>query len=89
MKNLKQHFFYYLSLVIVVLFGFSLAFLMYPNLNLGFLFAIITVIFYILFGIIHHRMNHELSTKIVVEYVLIGTLGLGIIFLVLKGALGM
>lgn len=88
MKKLKKHFLYYVSLLIILLFGFSLSFLVYPNLWLGFLIISITVVFYIILGIIHHFANHELSAKIMVEYVLIGALGLGIIFLVLKGALG-
>jgi hypothetical protein len=88
MGKLKKHFLYYLSLLLILIFGFSLSFLVYPDLALGFLIISITIVFYIVLGIIHHWANHELSAKIMIEYVLIGVLGLGIIFLVLKGALG-
>ncbi len=41
---------------------------------------------YVLWGIVHHYINHNLKTKIVIEYILIGGLGISAIFFLLKGS---
>ena len=45
-------------------------------------------LFYVIWGILHHFINHELNKKIVVEYILIATLGVAIMFFLLKGGFG-
>lgn len=82
-KKIKMHIGYYISLIVILAFGFLLVFLSSPNRNLQMMIVVLTTLFYILWGIIHHLINHDLYIKIVVEYVLIGGLGLAIVLFIL------
>ena len=79
-KGLKDHMYYYLSLAIVILLGGFLVFVSSPYIQLQILFTIITAVIYITWGIIHHLLHHDLHTKIVVEYLLIGGLVVAVAF---------
>ena len=82
-KKIKKHFAYYFSLFIILFFGLILVFLSSPNVKMQEFVTLVTVFFYIVSGILHHYINHEINVKIMVEYILIGLLGLSIIFFVL------
>jgi hypothetical protein len=86
-KQLKNHFGYYLSLVAILLLGIVLVVLTSPNIKMQGLVFSLTVFFYVLWGILHHFINHELSTRIMIEYVLIGALGLSVMFFMTIGGL--
>jgi hypothetical protein len=86
-KKLQKHLGYYLSLSAILLLGLALILLTSPNLKLQSFVILLTVLFYILWGILHHLINHELSLRIVIEYVLIGALGLSILFFMMMGGL--
>lgn len=43
---------------------------------------------YVLVGVIHHLINHDLVAKIVIEYVLIASLGIAAAFFIFKGGFG-
>ena len=86
-KKLKKHFGYYISLSAILLLGIVLVVLTSPNIKTQSLVISLTVFFYILWGILHHLINHELSTRIVIEYVLIGALGLSVLFFMTVGGL--
>jgi hypothetical protein len=45
---------------------------------------IVATFFYVLWGIIHHLLNHDLHGKIVIEYILTGAFGLTVIFFLLS-----
>lgn len=81
--KLYKHSAYYISLVVILALGFLLA---NSNSDRGFQIGvvIVTTFFYVLWGIIHHLLNHDLSVKIVIEYILIGLFGLTIIFFLLS-----
>lgn len=84
MNMFKDHLGHYISLITV--FAVGLFFIV----SLGdkqaqVLIAAFLTFFYVLWGIFHHLMHHDLSPKIVVEYVLIGSLGLSLILFLLKG----
>jgi hypothetical protein len=85
--KLKKHFGYYLSLSAILLLGIILIILTSPNIKLQSLVIALTVFFYVLWGILHHLINHELSSRIVIEYVLVGALGLSILFFMMMGGL--
>lgn len=88
MKNkLKKHLFYYFLLVLILSFGAVLSILASPNIILQSIIIFITVIFYVSLGLIHHYLNHELTSKIMIEYGLIGGLGLSILFFMVGGIL--
>ena len=83
LERVKLHFGYYISLIVILVFGFLLVLLASPNRKLEIAAAILTTLLYIFWGIVHHLINHDLHAKIVVEYVLVGILGLAMIILIL------
>lgn len=87
-RRLSSHTGYYVSLALILMFGFQLVSAASPNRQLQMVIIVATTIFYIFWGILHHLINHDLSLKIVVEYVLIGSLGLISVFFLLKGGFG-
>lgn len=85
MKKFLKHFGYYLSMILIFALGFLASVVSYPNLLLVFSALVLTVVFYVIWGIVHHKINHDLSTKIVLEYLLIGLLGISMIFFIIVG----
>lgn len=78
--KIKEHIGYYLSMIIMVSLGIFLALQASYNLRLQVTIIVVTAFWYVLWGIAHHVIEHDLSSKIVVEYVLIGSLGMSIMF---------
>ena len=87
-KKINEHVAYYISLIAMFALGIFLISSVTPNKQLQMLIFVIMAFFYVIWGVLHHYINHELSSKIVVEYVLIGTLGVAIMFFLLKGGYG-
>ena len=83
MGKIKTHIGYYISLFLILAFGFLLVFLAFPNRGLQMIIVVLTTFFYISWGIVHHLINHDLHAKIVVEYMLVGILGLTIVLFIL------
>jgi hypothetical protein len=88
-KKKNRHIGYYFSLLAVLALGFFLIYFVAPNRQLQMLVFVITTIFYIALGILHHRVNHDLTTKIVIEYILIGAFGIAVMFFLFKGGFGL
>lgn len=84
-KKLRKHLGHYISLLIILSLGLFLTLLAAPNIKLQGMIVILTIFFYVSWGILHHYINHELTAKIVVEYVLIGLLGLALLFFTFMG----
>lgn len=81
--RLYKHSAYYVSLIVILTLGFLLAYNSSDRIfQIGVIVA--TTFFYVLWGIMHHLLNHDLSLKIVIEYILIGAFGLTIIFFLLS-----
>ena len=80
-----KHFNYYVSLVSIFIVGLAAAVIASPNFNLQIFIVILTIVIYVLWGILHHYIAHELTAKIMVEYILIGLLGLSMIFFIFMG----
>lgn len=83
LKKISEHTIYYVSLVAILSLSFLLA---YSSSDRGFQIGVTvaTTFFYVLWGILHHLINHDLHAKIVIEYILIGAFGLTIIFFLLS-----
>ena len=79
---------YYVSLIFVLSLGLFFIILAAPNKNLQLILVLLTTLFHILFGIVHHLINHDLRIRVVVQYIVIGALGITVIFFFLKGGLG-
>jgi hypothetical protein len=82
LKRISEHIIYYISLIAILTLSFLLAYSSSDrNFQIGIVIA--ATFFYVLWGIIHHLMSHDLHAKIVIEYILIGGFGLTIIFFLL------
>lgn len=86
-RKFKKHLGYYVSLIIILFLGLILVNLASPNIKLQGLIIVATVLFYVVWGVLHHSINHEIMPKIVVEYILIGLLGISILFFIIMGGL--
>ncbi|PIP74848.1 MAG: hypothetical protein CO135_02975 [Candidatus Levybacteria bacterium CG_4_9_14_3_um_filter_35_16] len=84
-KKNQNHLGYYISLIAIIIMSAVLVILNMGNKELQIIIFILTTIFYIIWGILHHLLNHELSSKIIIEYILIGAVGISIIFFVFMG----
>lgn len=85
-ERVKKHLFYYISLLAVIVLGIILALQFSYSKQAQMLIVVITTFFYVGLGILHHRENHDLTAKIVVEYTLIGGLGMTIVSFFLIGS---
>jgi hypothetical protein len=86
-KKFRKHLGYYISLILILSLGLISILLANPNVKTQAVIVFITVFFYVLWGMLHHLINHELTLRIVIEYVLIGVLGMSILFFTLMGGL--
>ena len=80
---------YYVSLIFILSLGLFFIILAAQNKNLQLILVLLTTLFYILFGIAHHLINHDLSIRVMIQYIIIGALGITVIFFFLKGGLGL
>ena len=86
-RNIRQDLEYYISLSLILGLGLIFVILASPNRTLQFILIILTTLFYMLFGVVHHVINHDISPTIMLEYLIIGALGISILFFFLKGGL--
>lgn len=76
----KGHLHYYLFLIIILasgIFGITQISVRQTQITI----FVLMDIFYITLGILHHFAHHDLSIRIMIEYVLIGVLGFSIFLL--------
>lgn len=85
-KEIRKHFEYYISMIVILLFGTVLAYLTIDQKQLQFLIIMLTIFFYVAWGLLHHYINHDMTAKIVIEYVLVGSLGMSILFFLSRSA---
>lgn len=88
MSKIKEHTLYYISLLGLLIGGLALIFFSSPNRGLQMIFLVGLSICYVLIGIIHHLMNHDLVGRIVLEYILIAALGIAAAFFIFRGGFG-
>lgn len=78
-KKIHDHIPYVLSLVVIVVLGLLLAMQFSYSKQAQMLVVVMITFLYVGVGLFHHKENHDLSSKIVVEYTLIGALGMTIV----------
>lgn len=88
-KEPIKHIEYYLALATILGLGLFLVVIASPNKNLQMLIVFLTTLFYALFGIFHHMINHDLNGKIVLEYFIIAAFGIAAVFFLLRGGFGL
>lgn len=85
--SFKKHYRYYFSLFIVLFFGILALVNSYYNRQLQILVIVLTSFLYVSLALIHHFLEHDLTAKIVVEYVLIAILGVSAFVFLLSAIL--
>lgn len=73
---MKQSVVHFLTLVIILVVGILTFIAVRPNTTLQLFVGIVTAVAYVLWGLIHHAMQKDLHRKVVVEYLLIGTIAI-------------
>ncbi len=83
----RAHIVYYLALFTTLMLGVVFALHMTYSRQSQMIIVVVTTFFYVLLGVVHHKANHDITVKIVIEYILIGALGMTIVSFFLNGAL--
>ncbi len=82
---MKRHvMLHYIVLVLILMGGVISFFMVKENPFLQLMIGIVTSVSYVLWGIIHHYMDHSLHKKIVIEYLLIGAIAIVLLSTVIK-----
>ena len=76
MKHISRHFPHYFSLMGILIFGFVGFWLFSYDRLFQAAIAIGVAVSYVVWGIVHHKIQGDLETAVVIEYVLIAALGL-------------
>lgn len=73
------------TLVLCIILGFSLLMfsLLQGKSDLQLVVGFIASLSYVMWGIIYHVIEHDLYPKVVVEYVLVATIGMALLYTVL------
>lgn len=87
-RKKENHITYYISLILISLLIFILVSLASSK-QLQMVIVVMGGIIYVGFGLLHHLINHDLTVKIVIEYVLIASFGLAAILFLMKGGFGL
>lgn len=82
-QQFHKHIGYYIGLGVVLLLGLPL--LALTGFDKAFQMSVMVLLafFYVLWGLLHHHMHHDLHTKIVLEYIVMAALGVSIVFFVI------
>jgi hypothetical protein len=83
-QKMQKHIWYYTIFVIVELFGLAMLYFLSTDKFMQFIIISFMATFYIGWSILHHYHHHNVTAKIVIEYVLIGLLGVVISFLIFQ-----
>ena len=84
MQKMRAHLGYYTVFSLIAVFGFLLLAANAQHPETRMVVIITLALLYIIWGLLHHYVHHDISTKIVLEYVLVGALGISVIFFLLK-----
>ena len=74
--RIKKHFLYYVGLLLMQSIGLLLVFFAASDKFLQLTVITFMTLCYVLWCILHHHLHHDLTLKIMIEYILIGLLGL-------------
>lgn len=80
----KAHRDYYLILAGMQVSGFILVLFAHNDKKLVFSYVVLSTLFYMVWAYVHHFLHHDLTTKIVMEYIVMGALGIAVMFFFLR-----
>lgn len=82
--RIKKHLEYYLSFIGIQMIGGLLILMNSQNRSVEIMLVLLMTTIYTSWSIIHQYIHHNLSTRVVFEYILMGGVGLSLFFFVLK-----
>ena len=82
----RAHILHHTIVVGILAVGFAISQFYLGDRNLQLATIVATGIVYAAYGIVHHRLEHDLTVKIVVEYVLVAALVVAL-FIFVKGGM--
>ena len=74
-KNIHKHFWHYFVYLCIFGGGLLLVLETRNNTNLEAFSLILTGLFYFVWAMVHHHVHHQLTSKIIIEYILVVLLG--------------
>lgn len=80
----KHHLSYYGIVGLIQLAGLILIILAGGDKQMQMMYVVLMTLLYVAWGLIHHKIHHDLHAKVVIEYVLMGTLGISIMYFLLQ-----
>lgn len=83
-KLIHQHTLYYVIAAVIQLTGLIIVTLLSGNTDMQMAVIVLMTVLFTLWAILHHYFHHDLHPKIVMEYSLLGALGISIAFFVLQ-----
>ena len=78
--NIRSHKAYYLLLAGMQAAGFFLILFAKGDKKLEFTYIVLSTLFYLIWALVHHYLDHDLHVKVVVEYVLMSILGVSVMY---------
>jgi hypothetical protein len=82
--KIKRHLWYYITMTLMLVIFLTMASLLSYNSTLEVFVLFAAACFYALWGIIHQHIHHHLTTKIMLEYILMGSLGFVLLLLLVQ-----
>jgi hypothetical protein len=80
MKEIKKHIFHYLSLLAILVAGVIGFWLFSYDRLFQVAVGVAIAVSYVAWGIVHHTIHEDLHASVVIEYILVASLGLVIVF---------
>lgn len=82
--HLKTHTMYTLIFVLLLVLDAVVMYVFSPSKATELFLVSITSLAYVVWGIVHHSLSHDISVKIVIEYFLVSLLGFTVVLFFLK-----
>jgi len=82
--EIKNHFFHYLILFFILLFGLFSFFYLKKNPQAQILSLFLTSSFYVIWGVVHHLLEDDFHLRILLEYLAVALLGFLIVFTLIE-----
>lgn len=81
---MKSSWFHFLILIIILVLGTATFFMVRGNPTAQLATGIIVSVAYVIWGVLHHAIDGDLHLKIVIEYVLVGTIAILFLYFVMR-----
>lgn len=83
-EKTRKHMHYYLLVGFIQIIGLVIILNLGGNKQLQLAYIVLISCMYVLWGVIHHKIHHDLHTKVVVEYILMGSLAIALMYFLLQ-----